>query len=347
MAKRTKCSQRRSGDAAGVSPQGLAVYFADVGQGDCTIAVSPAERAALVTDCSHFSHALDLLERAGRPELTVIITHWHQDHVSGMAHLLLNYRGAIRAVYYNQFPVLDHARRTVGASYVTGSLLYVLIKLARQRRFAVCASVRPGDWIWGTADTGAVAVYPSADEQGEAVKSQDQNKASIVVEVRCYDQVVLLGADLPAREWLRLTRQERLSRAVALKVPHHGARLPSSFAKQITAALGPELAIVSVGTYNRHGHPDRNCLRQWAAVCRVMCTQVTKHCCPDTMPRRSRVLTLLKQTASQAVMDGCPCAGTVVIEMNEEGYHVLPDPIRHDAVVALFGSPQCRAGGDP
>jgi competence protein ComEC len=342
MAKRTKCSNAYE-HTRPVSANGLAVHFLDVGQGDCTVVTTGAQDASLVVDCTCFRCALELLKNAGWPELTVIITHWDRDHISGIAHLVLNYQGTIRAIYYNSFDRLDHERRTIGASQIHGSVLYGLVREADARGIAIHANVRPPDPVFGTPQKGATVIYPTPEELGEAVKTQKFNMASIVLEVRCGPAAVALGADLPPSQWLQLARQGRFSPVIALKVPHHGTRVPQNFVKEIAATLGPRLAVISVGTGNQYKHPHRRSLRQWGAVCRVLCTEVTNHCCSDAMPERAEVLALLRQRSSPAVAAGCPCAGTVVIDMDEEGYRVYPQASDHEAVISLFGAGQCRA----
>jgi beta-lactamase superfamily II metal-dependent hydrolase len=322
-------------------PKGVAVYFADVGQGDCTIVVTAAQHAALVVDCTDLPQALDILEGAGSPDLTVLVSHWHRDHVAGVAGLLQNYQGKIRGLHCNLFPQLRHDSETVGASHVHSHTVYWMVKAATDRD-AGLVGARAGDTLLAGDGARATAIYPTDGELGEAIKKQDLNEACVLVEVRYGTSAVLLGADLPAHQWLRLADEGRLSPAVAIKVPHHGVRSPRDFAHALAAVVAPDVAVVSVGTTNTYGHPDKDCLRQWAAVSRVMCTEVTESCSPGALPDREDVLSRLKSVPFQSATGGCPCAGTVLVELRPNGYAVHPPLGEHRRVMALFSSPQCR-----
>ena len=340
MARRTKCSRpepKRAGAACCIT-----VYFANVGQGDCTLVIGEADSLAVVVDCTCFREALGILESAGWPDLSLMVSHWHEDHVSGVGHLLRNYKGRVRALYYNDFARLDNKSGTVGASQVHGATLFAMIDAARKRKAQLVPSLRRGDSLFTAHDTNVAVLYPDPAELGDAIARQNMNDASAVTEIRCGDVVVLVGADLPPQRWLDLVGAGRLPRANVVKVPHHGARCPEGFVESLAAALRPDLAVVSVGSGNKYKHPDADCLRLWASSCRILCTQVTERCCPTGLPARDQVMALLKSVRYQASARGCPCAGTVVIRTDGREYSVLPDEDEHRAVISLMAAPQCH-----
>jgi len=75
------------------APEGL-VAFLDVGQGDATVAIDTTARRAIVIDCpswaiQHVSHLLAL--HHVQDVDSVIVTHYDDDHFSGIPQLVREY----------------------------------------------------------------------------------------------------------------------------------------------------------------------------------------------------------------------------------------------------------------
>ena len=102
----------------------------------------------------------------------------------------------------------------------------------------------------------------------------DLNNASIVLRVVYGDVSFLLTGDIFVD-----AEREMLSRGVdvrstVLKVPHHGSRTSSS--PEFVEQVAPSIAVISVGTDNRFGHPHAEpleVLRRHAPAARVMTTR--------------------------------------------------------------------------
>jgi len=98
-------------------------------------------------------------------------------------------------------------------------------------------------------------------------------------------RTVLIGGDAPLRTWSGLPPVDLP--ADVFRIPHHGGALddggvPSGWsAEQLYDGVKPHTAIISVGTRNRHDHPNPD----WSSPlmrgsCRLVCTQATERCQP-------------------------------------------------------------------
>jgi len=138
--------------------------------------------------------------------------------------------------------------------------------------------------------------------------------------------------------------------------------------------VAANLALISVGTNNAHGHPRRDWVHpSTGGACRLLCTQVTGRCHgpidisrPDgTVVRdaeevaslRDRVITKqhqwtvpqyrhLTDKRRKVRSDSLevPCAGTVMVVLHVDGrINVSPTPDGgHDSVVDDWDRPMCR-----
>ena len=110
--------------------------------------------------------------------------------------------------------------------------------------------VRPGEVV----DVDGVTLEFLAPDSAWTVSLDDPNEASTVVRARYGAVRFLLVGDAEAGEeqWL-LDHAPDLA-ADVLKVGHHGSRTSSTPA--FLDAVGARLALISVGSGNRYGHPD-------------------------------------------------------------------------------------------
>ena len=79
------------------------------------------------------------------------------------------------------------------------------------------------------------------------------NNLSIVTRLDCGPHSFLFTVDIEADAIARLSKTDRAARVRVLKVPHHGAR--SSLDPRWIEQMGPEAAVISVGSRNPYGHP--------------------------------------------------------------------------------------------
>lgn len=222
--------------------------FCDVGQGDATVLNAGSGTAVLVDSGPDPVAVLACLDSLGiRHVPLVVLTHFHADHMGGVAAVLRRYRPAVVMVSLFQSPTAGAAAvRAVGAgegaSIVTASPGEV---------------VTVGDVVWQTVSVldSSVAVA-GADEISGA-----ENDASVVGIAEVDGLRILLPGDVePFGQRRALGSADSLGivlEAHVLKMPHHGsARQEPRF----FAASDAQLAVASAGEDNDYGHPAQAAL---------------------------------------------------------------------------------------
>jgi competence protein ComEC len=219
----------------------------DVGQGDAIAMRTRAGRWILVDAGRSWrggdagrSTVVPYLTRRGGPLALFVLSHPHADHVGGAA---------------TTFDAL-RPDRFLDPGYV-GTTPSYLAALARAASEGIpWQRVQPGDSLV----VDEVVLTALAPDSSWAATLDDANLASAVILARVGRVRVLLTGDAEAEEeaWL-LARDPALLSADVLKVAHHGSG--TSTTAPFLAAVGPRLALVSVGAHNAYGHPDASVMR--------------------------------------------------------------------------------------
>lgn len=87
----------------------------------------------------------------------------------------------------------------------------------------------------------------------------DPNDFSIVIRARYKNFDMLFSGDIGPQIIMHLLRLWQIGDVEYLKVPHHGSR--NGLTKDLLDATKPEIAVISVGKNNSHGHPHREILQ--------------------------------------------------------------------------------------
>jgi hypothetical protein len=122
---------------------------------------------------------------------------------------------------------------------------------------------------------------------------------------------------------------------------------------QLLEIVNPELVILSVGTTNPHGHPHPTTLTalrqqgQRGRGLRLICTQLTPRCHDRPVERRARALeglpAVCQSGLSAEVLRYCPCGGTIVVTLHENGtVDVQPSVAVHAQFLDALDHPGCR-----
>ncbi|WUU00025.1 ComEC/Rec2 family competence protein [Streptomyces pseudovenezuelae] len=221
----------------GWPPPGWRLAMCDVGQGDAMV-LAAGEATGVVVDAGPDPALVDgCLRTLGITKVPlVVLTHFHADHVAGLA-------GVLRG-------------RSVGAIETTG-LEEPVDQAESVRREAAARRIPVTRAVAGEERrTGALAwevLWPPA---GPAVPlSEGPNDASVTMLVRSAGLRFLLLGDLepPAQqELLRSPAGARLAGVDVLKVAHHGSAYQDP---ELIRRVAPRLALISVGADNTYGHP--------------------------------------------------------------------------------------------
>ncbi len=195
--------------------------------------------------------ALQYLESAGvAPEdsiALVIATHWHDDHIRGLARLLEVSSSAkfccAGALSQKEFVTLVGALEGRHFS-ATGSGLRELHRifkrlgetgkspvyafpnrLVSRQRFCKLWSLSPSDAAFQKFVQSVSESTPRKGEGKKRITAPTPNEAAVALWIDAGEFALLLGADLEKRGWQAILRnQERpLGSASVFKVPHHGS----------------------------------------------------------------------------------------------------------------------------
>jgi competence protein ComEC len=221
----------------GWPPDGWVLVACDVGQGDALV-VRVGEHAGLVVDAGPDADAvddcLDRLEISRVPLL--VLTHFHADHVDGLA-------GVFDGRTVDALEVSPVADPHEGADEVA--------TLARSEGLSPVAAPYASSRRVGAATVQVLWPLPGA-HRGEPGDGSAANDASVVLLVEAAGVRLLLTGDVEPEAQAALARAWPGLRADVLKVPHHGSRYQDV---DFLRGLGARVALVSAGQGNDYGHP--------------------------------------------------------------------------------------------
>jgi len=211
------------------------VVFFDVGQGDAALLITPEGRTILI-DGGPDKKVLRELGRVlpfwQRQIDLLIITHAHDDHISGL--IEINRRYLIKKVIYNNLDFNTPALR------------------------ALIKSLKENNAIMIGAETGAAFKFDnncSLNILSAAKELQkDDNDYSVVTMFNCLNKKILFTGDAGLAIENKLLSQNINLRADMIKISHHGSLSANSL--KFLQTVKPQAAVISVGADNKFGHPS-------------------------------------------------------------------------------------------
>jgi len=230
-------------------PHRLRVTFLDVGQGDATVIQLPNRQTILIDggamyerwDMGRMVVAPFLWDQGIRFVDHVIATHPQLDHVGGLAWVLQKFQ--VGQYWDNNMsraqPFWADLQQVVNEKGITKHVAW------------------EGQNLLGSSPCSLTSLNPELPQRGSAmVVSQDTssfNNQSVVLKLTCGKQSFLFPADVEIPTLERLRRQNPVTTARVIKIPHHGAK--SSLEKSWIRRVRGEVAVASAGKGNRYGHP--------------------------------------------------------------------------------------------
>lgn len=190
--------------------------------------------------------------------------------------------------------------------------------------------------------------YPKLEVRG-------LNNTSIVIRIVGLGTSALLTGDLEPAGWRFLLENhpdvyKDILKCDVLKFPHHGGAWSALDTESLLNTVQPSVVIFSVGTNGaKYGHPNRAVFEVLSSSTyshiQVLCTQATNQCYGSATNYRSSVVQHLDRAARDKGQErigsknGCPCAGTVVVELGKQVSIVQPSQIFHrDSIIRPYFS---------
>ncbi|GAA3131265.1 competence protein ComEC [Kribbella aluminosa] len=229
----------------GWPPRDWLFAVCDVGQGDGLV-LRAGDGTAVVVDTGPDPAAMDrcLKDLGVRHIPVVVLSHFHADHVGGLAGVLSGRQVDEIEVtpYFSPRAEYDRVMELAGHSGAE-----VRTVAFHERRVV-------GQVSWTTLWPAKVPALPQAGTSSATSTDEGspENNASIAMMVEVGGLRILLTGDLEPESQRAVLASGAELRADVLKVPHHGsARQDPAF----IAAVNARLAVISAGRDNDYGHP--------------------------------------------------------------------------------------------
>jgi competence protein ComEC len=286
--------------ASGKEP--LRVHVLDVGQGDSILIVSPEGKTVLVDagDEKNGKKVVEALKAQGVQQLDYFIaTHTHPDHIGGAAAVFAAFK--VGTVLHNDYPppeaivkeevapankggnkkqpakvAAKSAGKQARGSELPTVKAYNGFKNAVEQtgtKFEKAEPDRTIDDLGGGMRLTILAPIPplfTKEKIAASRKGNESNANSIVVRLDYGDFSMLLAGDAEEQTEERLVQKETNLAATILKVGHHGSRYATSenFLKRVFRQDDGQSkgAIISMGEFNRYGHPNQDVLSRLKAA---------------------------------------------------------------------------------
>ena len=228
-------------------PDGWVIAACDVGQGDALVLRS-GPGAAVVVDAGPDPESVDrCLDRLGVTTVPlVVLTHFHADHVDGLAGV-----GDGRRVGAIETTTLADPPQGVASVAAVGS------------EIGTAPSPAPYGVTRQVGEVSLQVLWPAADHPTEGPgDGSTANAASVVLVAEVRGVRLLLSGDLEPEGQAELARTYPGLQVDVLKVPHHGSRYQDL---DFLLSLGARVGLVSVGSDNGYGHPAAETVEPLAA----------------------------------------------------------------------------------
>jgi len=184
---------------------------------------------------------------------SVVLSHWHNDHVGGIPSLAkMVKKGELqikRVLFARDIPLENGIS---GTSRFRDSCLALLERAGIETKV-----ISRGDTVADFLPWTARILFPVEDS------SLTENNASIVMRISDSQNAFLFMGDLEVQE-KNLLELEPLLAAFALQIGHHGSKTSSSW--DFLAQVQPKMAFISAGKNNSYGHPHPETLAKLSLI---------------------------------------------------------------------------------
>jgi len=223
-------------------PDGVRIWFFDVGQGDATL-IEKGDYQLLIDggpDNKILSKLGEVMPLNDRKIETIILTHAHSDHLTGLNLILDRYQ--------------------IGQVYLSGSdqdsLQYQKFTDKIKKEKVSTRIPKKGETMMPFEDSSLTFIWPGENYQN--IAADNLNNTSLISKFCYQKECVLLTGDIEISEQEKMldiyaVNLEVFSSSI-LKVPHHGSK--NAVNERFYNAINPKYSIFSVGADNSYGHPS-------------------------------------------------------------------------------------------
>ena len=214
------------------------VVACDVGQGDGMV-INLGEHRAIVIDAGPDADLMRSCLRSLKIKIIplLVLTHFHADHVEGLAGILRTARVESVWISNSREPAGEYGRTLELLKGVTTSVVHQgqHVKLQNGEITVMWPRIKIED-------------FDSLPGDGSAI-----NNSSVALLITLGKLSLFTTVDIEPPAQAALLQDVKLPHVLIYKVPHHGSAYQDW---DLVDALRPALAIISVGADNSYGHPS-------------------------------------------------------------------------------------------
>ncbi|HPL01481.1 MAG TPA: MBL fold metallo-hydrolase [bacterium] len=221
----------------------LNIYFFDVGQGDAEL-IQKANWQILVDggpDDIVIERISNVMPIDDRKIETIIITHPHADHITGLIEVI------------NRYEIEKIILTKVGYESATYKSLLELID--KKKIKTITPKIGDVEYLF---DQGKITYLWPGEEVSRF--ENNLNNSSIVFRFDYGDFNCIFSGDAEIESWTEIFKKQKnnLPDIDVIKIPHHGSR--TGLNENMTNIMRPDIAIISLGLNNKYGFPHQEIL---------------------------------------------------------------------------------------
>jgi len=231
------------------SRRNLEIDYLDIGQGDASLIKAPGGENILIDggpDSKIISCLSEELSWWDRTIDLMILTHPHDDHVSGLIDVLNTYE--VKKIVYT------------GVLHNSPNFL-AWLNLIKEKKISMIIIEKEQKIDLGE-DCFLEFLYP--DQALFEKRSFNLNNTSIINRLECENKTFLFTGDMEEDLENYLLEKGVDLKADVLKVGHHGSETSST--ENFLKAVDPQFAIIEVGLNNSFNHPSRRVLKRFEKI---------------------------------------------------------------------------------
>ena len=227
----------------------LKLYFIDVGQGDCTLIVTPNNKKILIDGGEDKNEILVkyLLDRKIKQIDFLIISHFDNDHVGGLL---------------NVMEELKVKQVIIGNQYENSENYGKFKEIVNKKRIKVF-SIEASDVKKVNIEKNVYLefLWPS---DSYTINENVLNNNSLVVKLSYKSFSMLFTGDIEEVAENKILEQYKnnlsILNSTILKVAHHGSKTSST--SEFLDAVKPKIALIGVEEGNKFGHPNEEVINR-------------------------------------------------------------------------------------
>lgn len=226
-------------------PKDLTIHFIDVGQGDCTLIITPTGKKILIDGGGSDNYDVGkntllpyLFDRRITKLDYVIISHFDSDHVKGIITILEE---------------LNVEKVVVSKQWQSSENYKEFLEIIKYKNIFV-KQVSKGDKINIEKDLNINILFPIQDQ---LISENALNNNSIVAKFVYKKFSMLFTGDIEKiaeEQIVKIFEKTDVLNSTILKIAHHGSK--TSTTEEFLEAVSPQIVLIGVGKNNLYGHPN-------------------------------------------------------------------------------------------